>query len=67
MQTYGNTTAISVMFMMILWYENINYLFSAILYAYENGMVIMCPDYGAIVLHSNHIRSACFFDGVSMS
>ncbi|KAL4231525.1 hypothetical protein ACF0H5_009106 [Mactra antiquata] len=37
----------------------------ASLYAYENGLIIVCPQYGAIVLHGNHIRSARFYDGDS--
>ncbi|WAR21358.1 CT194-like protein [Mya arenaria] len=35
----------------------------AILYAFENGLVILCPQYGAVALHGNHIRSAQFYDG----
>ncbi|XP_060551102.1 dynein axonemal assembly factor 9-like, partial [Ruditapes philippinarum] len=35
----------------------------ACLYAFENGLVIVCDQYGAIVLHGNHIRSARFYDG----
>lgn len=39
----------------------------ATLYAYENGLVLLCPQYGAIVLHGNHITSARFYDGDSSS
>ncbi|XP_053407607.1 dynein axonemal assembly factor 9-like isoform X1 [Mercenaria mercenaria] len=35
----------------------------ASLFAFENGLVILCEQYGAIVLHGNHIRSARFYDG----
>ncbi|KAH3707987.1 hypothetical protein DPMN_067426, partial [Dreissena polymorpha] len=37
----------------------------AILYAFENGLVIICPQYGAIILHGIHIRTAEFYDGDS--
>ena len=43
---------------------SVSFIISVSLYAYENGLILLNPHSGAIVLHGNHIKSAVFYDGV---